>query len=160
VSSVTPAVVEMMTRRVVLTTSYLFGGVGGGGLVGLPRAWLRSSSIKYFKKLPDLFGSAAAMSACANGTWAPVFRTGCLSWAQRIARISAILDVLDGAMDPAHTSVKSWASEDLVGMGSQRRVGGCWGCEGAYLSDQEVLGISQRMCVGAVERHVLASIFR
>jgi hypothetical protein len=123
-----------MSRRIVLTTSHLFGGLGGGGFVGFPRAWLRSSSIKYFKKLPDLFGSAAAMSAStvlANGTWAPVSRTGCLSRAQRIVRISAMPDVFDGTVDPAHTSVESWAPEDLLGMGSQRRVGddGEWGVD-------------------------------
>jgi hypothetical protein len=71
-------------------------------------------------------------------------------------------DVFDGAVDAAHTSVESWASEDLLGMGSQRRAGDDGGREWTYLSDQEVLGISQRMCVGAAERHVrvLASKFR
>lgn len=46
---------------------HFFGGVGGGGLVGFPRAWFRSSSIKYFMKLLDRLGSAACMST--SGRW-------------------------------------------------------------------------------------------
>ncbi len=40
--------------------------------------------------------------------------TSCLSLAQRIARVAAMADVLDGAMDSADTPVEGRASEDLV----------------------------------------------
>ena len=95
---------------------HFVGGDGGGGFVGFPRAWFRSSSMKCLKKFPALLGSAAVMSEFNYhplGVYV-VSRTCCLSLAQRIARIAAMADVLNGAMDSADTAVEGRASEDLV----------------------------------------------
>ncbi len=71
--------------------------------------------MKCLKKVPDLPGLAAVMSALIVIAWLSVVsRTCCLSLAQRIARIAAMADVLDGAMDSADTAVEGRASEDLV----------------------------------------------
>lgn len=48
-----------------------------------------------------------------------VSRTCCLSLAQRVARIAAMADVLNGAMDSTDTAVEARASEDLVRTGGQ-----------------------------------------
>jgi hypothetical protein len=101
-----------------------FLGGAGGGSVGFPRAWLRSSAMKCFKKLPALLGSARG-KMCQRLGWssASASHTCCLALAQRLARIAAIAEVLDSAMDSADAPVEGWAAEELSRGASQPRAG-------------------------------------
>lgn len=111
--------------------SYFLGG--GGGSVGFPRAWFRSSSKKCLRKLPVLLGSAAdTVSICLCPLPAVPFRdarTRCLARAQRLARVAAVTEFFDGPVDAPDAVVESRASKDLPRRACQTERG-----EGAQLA--------------------------
>lgn len=86
--------------------------------------------MKYLKKLLDSFGSAGNVASVSRFASAGMsLRTCSFSRAQRLTRIPAVAEILDGPVDPLDATVERWTSKELSSSDGQpqRRCerGGC-----------------------------------